>query len=100
VQVLDDHQERLSLTLLQQEALDALENAPTALRRIEDLPLRGVGRHVQQRQHHWPRLLQGGIPREALVHLLPNLLFVVLVINLEVRPEEVADGEVRGGAPV
>jgi hypothetical protein len=100
VQILDEHQERLHLTLLQQQALDTFDDALAALQRIEDLPLRGVDRHVQQRQHHWPRLLQGHIPREALVDLLPHRVFVVLVINLEVSPEEVADEEVRGGLPV
>jgi hypothetical protein len=90
----------LHLTLLQQQALDAFDDAPAALRRIEGLPLWRVDGYVQQRQHYWPGLLEGFIPREALVDLLLYLVFVVLVINLEVSPQEVTDREVRSGLPV
>src|SRR6266571_3195782 len=100
VQVFDEHQERLHLTPLQQQVLDAFDDTPAALRRIEGLPLWGVDGHVQQRQHHWPGLLEGFIPREALVNLLLYLALLVLVINLEIRPQEVTDGEVRSGLPV
>jgi hypothetical protein len=39
VQVLDEHQERLHLTLLEQQELDAFDDTLAALRRIEGLPL-------------------------------------------------------------
>src|SRR5215468_282896 len=100
VQVFDEHQERLHLALLQQQELDAFDDAPAALRRIEGLPLWGVDGHVQQRQHYWSGLLEGFIPREALVDLLLYLALVVLVINLEVSSQEVTDGEVWSGLPV
>ena len=50
VQVFEDDQQRLHLALPQQEPLHRLQGAPAALRRIEGLPLRVLGRHVEQRQ--------------------------------------------------
>ena len=50
VQVLEDQQQRLHLALAQQQALDRVEGALAALRRVERLPSVVVDRHIEQRK--------------------------------------------------
>lgn len=100
MQVLHDHQERLRLTPPQQQALDALDDAPAALGRLELLPGGVVDRHVQQGQHDGLQLVRSRIPHEVLGDFLPDGVFVVLLLDGAIRPEQVADGEVRGRLPV
>ena len=78
VQILEDEQQGLGLTLTEEQALDGIERASPSLRRIERLPLRLVHRHVQERedgrQHRPERVIQ----REDLArHLLLDLAVIV-----------------------
>ena len=50
LQILEDDHERLDLALAQQEAADDVERAETALGGIESMPVRGLDRHVQERE--------------------------------------------------
>ena len=53
VQVLEDQEQGLNLTLPEEQALDGLQGALAALWRIEGLPRLILDRHVQERQEGW-----------------------------------------------
>ena len=48
VQVLEHHQERLHLTLSQQETLEGVQGSLVTLGRVQGLPLGVISRHVQK----------------------------------------------------
>jgi hypothetical protein len=48
VEILEDDEERLHLALAQEQALEGVEGAATALARIRLLPVRVVHRHVEE----------------------------------------------------
>jgi hypothetical protein len=101
VQVLEDQQHRLHLTLAQQQMLDGFEDTPAALLGIERLPLGVLDRHLQQRQKGRERRLQGPVERQQLAcDLLTPAADVVLGVDLEVALEQVEDGQVGGGLAV
>jgi hypothetical protein len=96
VQVLEDQQERLLLTLAQQHAFEGIERALAALGGIE-LHKRAVfGQGVQEREQCRDRILEGRVERHRLPsHLGPDGAGVIVVFNMTVALEQVNDREVR-----
>jgi hypothetical protein len=97
VQVLDHEQNGLDPRFAEPEPLDRLQRALAALRRIQRLPGTVVYRHVQQSQERRQARLKSPVERqEPGRHLLANLWRVVAVLDVEVGPEEVDHGQIRG----
>ena len=101
VQVLERHEERLDLALAEQEALDGFQRALAALARLQDDPLRVVHRHVEERQEGGEARLERLVEAEHLAgDLLRDLPRMVAILDLEVGPEQVDQGQVGRGPPV
>ena len=101
VQVLEDHQQRLHLALPQQQALDRVERALAALRRVQVLPGRVLDRHVEQREQRGQQGLERAVQAQhAPQHLGAHLPVVVPVADLEVALEQVDHRQVAGGLAV
>ena len=101
VQVFKDQQQRLRLALAQQQALEGLEGALAALRRIE-FQERAVGRqHVQQRQQCRQRVLEGVVQRQHLPGQLgAQGAHVIAILNVGIVLEQLDHWEVGGGLAV
>src|SRR5436190_7600117 len=97
VQVLEDDEERLGLTLPEEETPDRIEHALAALGRIERLPRSVLDRHVEQGQQSGQGRLQRTIQGELASHLLADLALGLALVHLEVGAEEVDDRQVAGG---
>ena len=96
VEVLEDDQQRLHLALPQQEPLHRVQGAPATLRRIERLPLRVVGRHVEQGQERRQTAFQRAVQRQELPRqLLAHRARAVAVLDGEVALEEIDHRQVR-----
>ena len=90
VEVFDDDQQRLHLTLPQQEPLHRVQGAPAALGRIERRPLGVVGRHVEQRQERRQTAFLRPVQRQELPRqLLAHRARAVAVFDGEVALEEI-----------
>ena len=101
VEVLEDDEQRLDLSLAQEQALHRVQGALTALRRVKRRPRGVVDRHVEQRQESGHGGLQGLIQRqEPAGDLLADGSWIILVLNLQVALEQVDHGQVRRGLPV
>src|SRR5262249_44849451 len=101
VQVLEDHDQRLDLTLVQQYAPDAVTEALAANRRIQTLPLRLPCWHVKQPAEWSQARLQSLVERQKLPrHLFPDLPRVVPRLDLEVALQEIDHREVGAGLTV
>ena len=101
VQVLKDQQQRLHLAFAQQHALEGVERALAALRRVE-LQERAVLRQgVQERQQRREGVLEGLVQRQHLPgHLGPDGAGVVAVLDMAVALEQVDDREIGRGLAV
>ena len=92
VQVLEDNAQRLDLTLPQQEVPDRGHRLLSPLARVQRLPLRILDRHVEERKesrHSDGQLL---VERQHLADdLLPDLLLLGPIVNVEVRSQEIDD---------
>jgi hypothetical protein len=96
------HQEQgLPLAFAQQQALEPLERALAALRRVE-LPKGAiVWERVQEREQGGEGVLEGLVERDDLPgHLGPDGACVIAVIHMAVALEQVRDGEVGHGLAV
>ena len=95
VQVLKHQQQRLHLAFAQQHALEGLEGALAALRRIEGAKRTVLRQHLQERQQRREGVLQGLVERQHLAgHLGPHRAGVILLVEVAVALEQVKDGEV------
>ncbi len=87
----------MRLALPEQEVLDGIERALSALGGIERLPGGVLDGHVEQGQQGGQDWLEGPIQREQLAsHLLADLAVRFAIVHLEVGLEEVDDGQVAG----
>ena len=101
VQVLDHDDDRLHLTLPEEEPLHRVERVLAALGQVEGLPVRVMGRHVEQPEQPGEERLQRGVDREQPARdLVGDLGGLVPQLDLEVHAEEVDDGLIGGGLPV
>ena len=101
VQVLEDHQQRLHLTLPQQQTLDGVECELAALGRVEVLPGRILDRHVEERQQRGQQGLERAVQAQhPPQHLGAHLPVIVLVADLEVALEQIDHGQVARGLAV
>src|SRR5262249_3436701 len=90
VKILEHEEQRLSLALTNQEPLDGIDGALTALRRIESAPQAVVNRHIKQREERGRGRREGLIERAELVgDFFPNLVVVVPILDREIRLEKV-----------
>src|SRR5262249_59220171 len=97
MQVLEHDEDRLIAALTQQELLNALQDAHAALRRVKRLPLTILDGYVEDCQYRRENRLEGAIQREQLAgHFFPNLPMCFALRDLEVRLEEVDDGQIAG----
>ena len=101
VQVLEDQEQGLDLTLPEEQALDGLQGALAALWWIEGLPRLILDGHVQERQEGWEGWPKGCVQCQgASDEPLTDTPLVIALLDLEVAPEQVADGEVGRGLAV
>ena len=101
MQVLEDDEERLVLTLTEQQVLDRVEHALAALSGIERLPRSVLDLHVEQGQQGWQGRLQRAVQGEQLArHLLANLAMGLALVDLEVSLEEIYDRQVASGLAI
>ena len=101
MQVLEDHDQRLDLTLVQQHAPDAVTEPLAAHRRIQTLPLRLPRGHVKQPADWSQARLQGPVERQKLFrHLLTDLSRVVAGLELKVALQKIDHREVGAGLAV
>ena len=97
VQIFKDHEDRLPLTLPEQEVLDRVERALPALVGIERLPGGVLDGHIEQGQQGGQDRLEGSIQREELArHLLADVAVGLAIVHLEVGLEDVDDRQVAG----
>ena len=79
VQILEHQQQRLHLAFAQQHALERLERALAALRRVEGAKRTVVRQHLQEGQQRREGVLQGLVERQHLAgHLGPHRAGVIL----------------------
>jgi hypothetical protein len=101
VQVFEHEEQGLHLALAQEEALDRVKGLLAPAHRIEGLPLRVLGGHVEQREEGRERILQGPIERQQFAgELLADFPAIIAGLDLEVGPEQVYHGQVGRGCPV
>ena len=93
LEILDEDEEGLDLALAQQQSLDAVERALTALGRIEPFPCGVAVSDVEQREQRGQRRLERRVERRG--DLAANLLGVVRLLDGEVRSQQLHDGQVR-----
>jgi hypothetical protein len=96
VQVFEDQQHRLLLTLTQEHALERLEGALAPLRGIELQERAVLRQRVEERQQRRDRLLESRVERQHLTsHLRADRVRVVALIHVAVALEQVDHREVR-----
>jgi hypothetical protein len=101
VQVLEDHHQRLHLTLPQEQTLDGVEGELAALGRVEGLPGRILDRHVEQRQQRGQQGLERAVQTQhPPQHLRAHLPVIVPLADLEVALEQIDHGQVARGFAV
>ena len=101
MQILKDQYERLDLAFTQQHALQGVERALAALRRVKRQKGAVVREGIQQPQQRWNRHLEGRVERQHLPgHLGAGRARVVAVLQVAVPPEEVEHREVGRGLAV
>ena len=101
VQVLDEQHERLDLALPQQQPLHGVQRPLPALRGIEPPPRRILHRNLQEREQRRQGGLQGTVEGQHLAgHLLADRPRLVPPLDVEVRLEEIDDGEIGRGLAV
>jgi hypothetical protein len=101
VEVLEHHEQRLRLALAQQQTLDGLERAPTALGWIEGLPAPVLDRHVEEREERGQQRLQRPVEAQhPPQHLGVHVAVIVAVTDLEIAFEQVDCRQVTGGLAV
>ena len=97
VEILEDEEDGLVVTLPQEQALDGVERALPALGGIEPLPLGVLDGHLEEGQQGGQGRLEGPIQREELSgHLLSNLAVGLAIVDLEVGLEQVDDRQPAG----
>ena len=85
VQILKDQQQRLHLAFPDQQALERVQGAPTALRRVEGTKGAVVRQHLQERQQRREGVLEGLVERQHLPgHLGPHGAVVVVLLKVAV----------------
>ena len=101
VQVFEDQQQRLRLALAQQQALERLEGALAALRRVEFQERAVVWEHIQQRQQRREHVLESVVQRQHLPgHLGAHGTHVVAILNAHVVLQQLDHREVGRGLAV
>src|SRR4029453_15089597 len=95
VEVLEDDEERLDLSLAEKETFDCIERPLPTLGRIETLPCAITARDVEQREKRRKRRLQRPIQGHGLPEdLLSDIPVRILLSDAEVVLEELDDGEI------
>jgi hypothetical protein len=101
VEVLEDDQEGLILSLAQEQVLDRIQGPLPPLRRVKRLPLGildgGVEKGQERREDQFERAVQGQQPPG---HLLSDVPIRVAVGDPEIALEQIDDGQVAGGLAV
>ena len=101
MEVLKDQQDGLHLALPQEQALEGVQGALAALRRLEGLPGCLLPRHLQEGQegrHSRPEgRIQGEQPPGELLAHEPT---VVAVLDPKIGLEQVDERQIRGGLAV
>ena len=101
LEVLEDQEQGLALTLAQQERHDGVERALAALRGIKPLPARVFGGHVEQRQEGGDGRLDRLVERaQPCADLGAALARAVARLDLEVALEQLRDRQIRRGLAV
>src|SRR5262249_38736483 len=95
VEILEDHEERLSLRLVEEQTLHAIERPLPALRRIERLPSRIVDADVEERQERRQRRLERSVQGEELPgHFFGDVAMAVAIPDPAVTLQQIDDWEV------
>src|SRR5215813_4810440 len=88
VEVLDDQQHGLDLALPEEQALDRLQGVPSALRRVEGLPVLVVDGDIEQRQERRQEGLQRAVEHQQLArYALTNGPWVIALLDSAIRLE-------------
>jgi hypothetical protein len=96
VKVLEEERHRLHLALAKDEVLDGVEYSLAALRRAQCLPLRIGDRDPEEREERGYRAAEALVEREHLAgDLFLDRASAVSVIDFEVHPEQIDEGQVR-----
>jgi hypothetical protein len=101
VQIFDDENERLALTLPEEQALQGVERAAPARRSIEALPFQVIGRDIQQGEdcgYDSPETFVED--DDFVIDLRAYLPHVIVVFNLKVAPEHIRHRQVGRGLAV
>ena len=97
VQILEHQQQRLHLTFAQQHALERLERALAALRRIEAAKRTVLRQDLQEGEQRRNRVLEGLIQGQHLAgHFGPDSAHFILVLHMAVAPQEIEHREIGG----
>src|SRR5690349_9860441 len=101
VQILQHDEERLHLALAHDEPLDRVESKLAPLKRLEPLPLPIVDLDVQKPEEGWHHALEGVVERDQLTDdLLADPPLIVAVLDLEIRLQEIDDGQIERGLAI
>ena len=93
VEVLEGHQERLELGLAQEQALDRVQRALSALGRVERLPLGVFAGHVEEGKERRERRLKGAVQHEdPSRHLFPDLTGTIAVADTKIAFKQIDHG--------
>jgi len=95
VKILENDNDRLAAAGFEEQQLYRLQRPPLLLGGIERLPLRIVGRHIEERKDGGERRRQRTVERQHLLrHSLSDLGHVVARLDLEIRFQQFNDGEI------
>ena len=101
VQVLKDQQQRLHLAFSDHQALERVQGAPAALRRVERQEGVVVQQGVQQPQQRRDRVLEGRIECQYLPgHLGPDGPRIVVVLDMGIALQQVQHWTIGGGLAI
>jgi hypothetical protein len=101
VEILEEHKQRLDLAFPEQQPFDGLQDPLPALGRVEGGPCIVVDRDIQQRQQRCQQWLQRAVQRQQLArHAFADFPLAVAVLDLEIRIQELDDGQVRCGSAI
>jgi hypothetical protein len=93
LEIPEEQEEWLDLTLPEEEPLDSVQGPLPALRRVEGTPRGIVDRAIQQRQERRQQRLQRPVQRHEFArHSFANLPLVVALLDAQVCLQQLDDG--------